>query len=200
MSNLFDSIIEVINGAIASDPIIAALAEWIKGLPIWLPITGVVLIIWLSLRLLGTAYLPLKTIARWRLLEKAGLEGWKSLIPIYRRIQDFKVAWVSEWGVAYYLVWLAAIAINIISYIFKFSFKNAITIVTLICVCFNLLLLLIYTAKLSRAYGHGFGWFLGLLFFGDLFYLMIAFGKSKYNKPKFNDGSSYKAMLISNIE
>ena len=49
-----------------------------------------------------------------------------------------------------------------------------------ICSALTGLITIIETYKVSRAYGHGFPYFLGLLFLEPLFILILGLGSSKY--------------------
>jgi len=44
----------------------------------------------------------------------------------------------------------------------------------------NLVIAIIVTWDLSKAFGHGFGFFLGLVLLGWLFYIILGWGGSKY--------------------
>lgn len=49
-------------------------------------------------------------IATWRVFEKAGISGWKSLIPLYREYLLFRIAWDTK-QFRYYLLAMAVSAI-----------------------------------------------------------------------------------------
>ena len=57
-------------------------------------------------------------------------------------------------------------------------------IVGLILSIVGLLIALIDVHKLSKSFGHGIGFTLGLLFLNPLFTLILAFGSSKYIGPE----------------
>lgn len=179
------------NSSVASQYLYGLTSSRVLG---WLIGGLIVLGVWVFLaKGIGKIYFPLKTVARWKMYEKAGIDGWKSLIPIYRRIQDFRVAWSPEWGVVYYLVWIFLVLINLIGFKFSGSSSVVLSVVTIILVIFQIIVLIIFTVKLSVVFGHSVGWAFGLIFFGSLFFAMIAFGKSKYNQEKFRLNQSFQS-------
>lgn len=99
-----------------------------------------------------------QVIGMWKTFTKAGQAGWKSLIPIYNLVILFRVAKISSWFVLAYL----AAAIPVIG-------------------TFVVLALNIYLAiNLSKAFGHGGGFAVGLFFLQSIFICILGFGKSEY--------------------
>jgi uncharacterized membrane protein YhaH (DUF805 family) len=92
----------------------------------------------------------------WMMFEKAGRPGWAAIIPIYNVYVLLKVADMSGW-------WLLAFFVPIV----------------------DVVVAVWMTWKVSKAFGHGFGYFLGLLFLSPIFYMIIGFGKSQYQLPKY---------------
>lgn len=87
----------------------------------------------------------------WRLFEKAGEEGWKSIIPIYNIFIVFKITWGSGW---------------------KFLF--------LLIPIFNIYVIIKTCINTARAFGKG-GWFAaGLFFLSPIFGLILAFSDCQY--------------------
>lgn len=87
----------------------------------------------------------------WMIFEKASEPGWKCLIPIYNLYIFFKITWLNGW---YFLLMFIPIV--------------------------NLIVSIITTVKLAKVFDKD-GWFaVGLLFLGPLFYLILAFDKSRY--------------------
>ena len=134
-------------------------------------------------------------IATWRIFKKAGEPGWKSLIPIYNYYIMYKI--VNLKGV-FWLMLLAGIVLGLImsgdgtaatlymndaemaafdwgahpvSVVSLFIY----TIITIVCE-------VIYAMRTSRAFGHGLGYTLGLIFLQPIFWLILGFGSSKYHK------------------
>lgn len=94
-------------------------------------------------------------VARWKIYEKAGEEGWKSLIPFYNTYIMFKIAWRNGW---LFLLELIPIA--------------------------NIVIAIICMVKLSKAFGQGGGFALGLIFLPNIFELILGFGHYNYVGPQ----------------
>ena len=100
----------------------------------------------------------IQVIGMWKTFTKAGQAGWKCLIPIYNLVILFRVAKISSWFVLGYLA-------------------GVIPVVG----AFVVLALNIYLAiNLSKAFGHGGGFAVGLFFLQPLFICILGFGKSEY--------------------
>ena len=93
----------------------------------------------------------LAVIGCWRVFSKAGQHGWATFIPIYRDIVLYRITWGSGF------FWLLSLI-----------------------PCVGWVVSLITAHKLSRVYGHGFGFTLGLWFFPGIFYLILGLGRSRY--------------------
>lgn len=104
----------------------------------------------------------LSIVAMWKIFEKAGEQGWKSIIPIYNVYVLFKLLKLNFW------ILLAAIVCLII------PFVNIIALVVLLYFVFAALY------RLSKAFGHGAGYFLGLIFLSFIFELILAFNDDEY--------------------
>jgi len=87
----------------------------------------------------------------WKLFSKAGQPGWAAIVPLYNYYVLLKVVGRPGW-------WLILLFIPLV----------------------NLIVALIVTYDLAKAFGKGMGYFLGLLFLGFIFYPMLAFGDAKY--------------------
>lgn len=96
----------------------------------------------------------LLVIAWWRIFVKAGEEGWKSIIPFYNTYTMFKIAWGNGW-------------------------------LFLLCLipCVNAIVMIILEWKTCKAYGKGIGFFIGMLFLPNIFYLILGFDSSVYIGP-----------------
>ena len=108
----------------------------------------------------------LTLIAMWRIFEKAGEGGWKVLIPIYNLYIMCKILKMHFW-----LMIIAIICLII-------PFVNIIAAIYLIYVAFA------FDFRLSRAFGHGFLFGLGLVFFNTIFILILGFNSDKYTPSK----------------
>ena len=107
---------------------------------------------------IGLVVSVLQIIAMWKLFNKAGEKGWKSIIPIYNVIVLFKVSGISPWLV---LVFLASV-IPVIGWL-------------------AIAALYIYQShSLSKSFGKDIGYTIGLLLLPTIFYMILGLGKSQY--------------------
>lgn len=97
-------------------------------------------------------------IAWWKIFTKAGEKGWKSLIPIYNLVVFFKIIGINPWWI---LLGLTAI----------------IPFVGIIA----LIVLEVWSSiRTAKVFGKGTGTILGLIFFPNIFTLVLAFGSAEY--------------------
>lgn len=101
-------------------------------------------------------------IGMWRIFSKAGKGGWKSIIPIYNFYVYCQIVKLNFWLFVIALVCLIVPVVNIISIIYLLYFMFAMNF------------------RLSRAFGHGFWFGLGLCLFDPLFILILGFNGDKY--------------------
>ena len=113
----------------------------------------------------------LTIIATWKIFKKAGEPGWKCLIPIYN------IYIISLDGSSYIFI-----ETNPGVVVFDAS-KHIPTVIALIAMLvIDIWGFILYDWRTSKAFGHGIGYFLGLFFFQPIFWLIIGFGNSKYDK------------------
>ena len=96
----------------------------------------------------------LLVIPYWVIFKKAGREGWPALIPIYSTYIVLKIIGRPGW-------WLILFLIPLV----------------------NLVIYIIMMNDLSKSFGHGVGFTLGLLFLSIIFLYILAFGSSTYRGP-----------------
>ena len=131
------------------------------------------------LAVLAVAVVVINLVCRWRIFTKAGQKGWKALIPFYNTYTEFTFTWRGVYGIA---MMAATLVSNII---FNLSDPGAlISTVGNIAGIAGGVLALMKIHKLSRSFGHGIGYTLGLIFLNPIFMLILAFGKkSQYVGP-----------------
>lgn len=123
----------------------------------------------------------LTLIAYWRIYTKAGEEGWKAIIPIYgtyvlyQFTWDIKMFWIMFGS---FFCGLILAVMGAVSGISLFVF------IGLIAVLVGIVIELFQSHALSRSFGHGVGFTLGLLFLTPIFLLILAFGSSEYQGPQ----------------
>ena len=111
-------------------------------------------------------YCVLQVVAMWKIFEKAGEAGWKSLIPLYNLYILLKIIrfnWLLLLGL---LIWIIPVIGWAIGAIYM--------VVLQVIICY----------RLSRSFGKELGYTLGLLFLTPIFYLILGFGSAKYKALK----------------
>ena len=93
----------------------------------------------------------LMIVAMWKLFKKAGRPGWASIIPFYNYYVEFEIAGMNGW---FFLLLLIPIV--------------------------DIVLAIILTVKLAKAFGRSAGFAVGMIFLPFVFVPILAFGKSKY--------------------
>ena len=123
----------------------------------------------------------LQVIAYWKLFKKAGQPGWKSLIPFYNQYMQYKICWRP---VMFWIFTLLSVGANVL-YTTGLDNENDILIVigAVLMVC-GIVIGIMGTYKLARAFGHGGGYTVGLLLLRPIFMLILGFGSSKYARPQ----------------
>jgi len=91
---------------------------------------------------------------------KAGRPGWGAFIPIYSTIVLLEVVGRPIW-------WIILLFIPIV----------------------NLVVFIIVMNDLSKSFGHGVGFTLGLIFLSWIFEMILAFGSSTYRGPVASPGA-----------
>ena len=142
---------------------------------------------WLILRMsdlsiIVLSIIALYIIAQWKILEKAGEEGWKALVPFYKTYMLFKISWH---GKVYWFLLLSYI-LGIISLIFFMTIlKNIRFMPYLILILIEIVPFIINIrlwVKLSKSFGLGIAFAIGLILFNSIFIMILAFGSSEYKR------------------
>lgn len=93
--------------------------------------------------------------AVWRIFAKAGEPGWKALIPFYNLYIEYKLFWGNGW-------------------LFLLTCIPIVNVVVGIMLCH----------KMSKAFGHGVGFTLGLIFLPYIFMVILGFNGDEYQGPQ----------------
>ena len=113
----------------------------------------------------------------WKIFEKAGKPGWHSLIPFLNLYDEYDLCWNGSMGVVYML----ALGIST----FLTSGEDAETagfkaIVAGVLALVALVLRIIQSNKLAKAFGHGIGYTLFLIVFERIARVILGLGSSEY--------------------
>ncbi len=87
----------------------------------------------------------------WKIFAKAGKPGWAAIIPIYNLVVYLQIVNRPIW-------WIVLMLIPVV----------------------NVVVWIVLTNDLAKAFGKGVGWTLGLLFIGFVFYPILGFGSDPF--------------------
>ncbi|HET6923470.1 MAG TPA: DUF5684 domain-containing protein, partial [Anaeromyxobacteraceae bacterium] len=87
----------------------------------------------------------------WKIFAKAGKPGWAAIIPIYNLVVYLQVVNRPIW-------WIILLFIPLV----------------------NIVIFIVLTNDLAKAFGKGVGWTIGLIFLGFIFYPILGFGADRY--------------------
>lgn len=96
-------------------------------------------------------FLILNYIGLWTVFKKAGVKGWKCLIPFYNSYLLFRISMGNGW-------------------LFLLSIVPVVNLVMAIVCMYNL----------AKAFHAGLGFTIGLIFFGPIFLIILGAGKYQY--------------------
>lgn len=155
-----------------------ALAIGLLGVSL-LTILGIAIVIWV-----------LYIVAFWKLFSKTGQPGWKSIIPIYNEYIFYKVTWKSS---MFWVFLILSFATSLFMSLSGGDTSSAASmgagqivmlLIALACSIATLVIYIMQCSKTAKAFGHGTGYCLGLIFLNWIFVLMLGFGSSEYKGPQ----------------
>jgi len=103
---------------------------------------------------IGLIFTVIYIIGMWKVFTKAGKPGWACIVPVYNLIVMLEIVGKPVW-------WIFLLLFPCTSFIFSIWLTNL----------------------LSKSFGQGVGFTLGLLFLGFIFYPMLGFGDYAYLGP-----------------
>ena len=156
----------------------------------------------------GVALAILFIIAGWKIFEKAGEKGWKILIPVYNAYILFKICGLKKWfwamlGVSIFASILMTINPPLLqgtdvnffgttiratttTYDITWSEHIPYLIGMIISLGAGIAVAIAIAVRLAKAFGKSAAFTLGLIFLSGIFYLILGFGKAKYDKKAVN--------------
>lgn len=114
-------------------------------------LSSAIITISLVIFLVGFFLVVLNYIGMWKVFVKAGIPGWKCLIPFYNTYLTFRLAMGNGW---LFLLCLVPVA--------------------------NIIILIMCMISLAKAFRAGTGFGIGLIFLNSIFMLILAFGHYQY--------------------
>lgn len=112
-------------------------------------------------------------IALWKIYTKAGKPGWACIVPVYNYIVLLQIAGKPIWWIVWFILPVVGALITTVS--------PAIGgILYLILVIIAIVFSIMMYHGLSKSFGKGAGFTVGLILLGIIFFPILAFGKAKY--------------------
>ena len=119
----------------------------------------------------------LTIVAYWRMFEKAGEAGWKSVIPVYATYKMYDIVWNKS------MFW-AALAAGLGSGILGLFVQSGVGMLAwmlaMVCAAAAGVINILFCVNMAKIYGHGGGFAAGLVFFNTIFILILGLGNSEY--------------------
>lgn len=127
-------------------------------------------------------------VAIWKMYKKAGEHGWACIVPFYNNYVFYRMTWGNGWMFLLPVALTFGYTFGLLFLIFSGLAGEAIlslimTLLAIGCGIASVVIYIITLHKLSKAFGHGVGFTLGLLFLPIIFYIILGFGSSKYVGP-----------------
>ena len=111
----------------------------------------------------------LKRMIRWKIFTKGGEAGWKSLIPVYGDVIEYKIIWGMKW----YFIELACY--GVISTLAWIPFLGPILAAAALVVL--VVMSVLKYIQEAKAFGQDTGFAIGLIIFNFVFQLLLAYDK-----------------------
>ncbi len=118
-------------------------------------------------------YYILMVVAYWRIFNKAGEAGWKSIIPFLNVYTMYKIAWDGK------MFW-TVMGLDLISSSLVRLNNGVLLAIAVLAAIGALVIGIMLNFKLARAFGKGTGFAIGLILLNPIFILILAFGSSRY--------------------
>ena len=135
----------------------------------------------------AVAWYILQVVAYWKIFTKAGRPGWHSIIPFLNEWDRTDMSWnrTMAWVMIACMIlgsilYSTGTTVNEDGVVVRTVVGNIGSIISLI----GAVIAIISEYKLAKAFGKGFGFFLGLLFLNPIFKLILGFGDAQYQGPQ----------------
>ncbi len=119
-------------------------------------------------------------VANWRIFTKAGEAGWKSIIPFLNTYVVFKIAW----NIKMFWIMMGTFIAGSICTSIAGEQGGVLAIIGAVFSLASCVIGIISVHKLSKSFGYGIGFTLGLLFLSPIFTLILGLGSSEYIGPQ----------------
>lgn len=151
--------------------------------------------IFAAMMICGLVITVLFIIAWWKVFEKAGMKGWKSIIPIYNQYCLYRISGMSGWwclfpfipSICLSLAGISLTATDTTTTITDAQMSNPLTWIGFILLIVYVVIAIIQVVKLAEGFKKGTGFKVASVFFPNITTLILAFGKAKYDKKFLHD-------------
>ena len=114
---------------------------------------------------------------RWKMFEKAGVAGWKSIIPIYGDYVEYTIVWEGKW---FWFTLIAAVAASVL-----FMIPLIGPIIAVAAIVFLEIISVIFCMQEAKAFGQDTGFAIGLMFLPFVFKFFLGFDQAiTYRGPQ----------------
>ncbi len=128
--------------------------------------------------ILGIVWYIILIIGNWRILSKAGKPGWYSLIPFLNIYEEYEICWKGWYGLLYIVLFVVA---SVASSSATGEDPNIVaSIVAAIAGIGALVIRIVQSAKLAKAFGRGTVFTIFLIIFERITRLVLGLGSSQY--------------------
>lgn len=137
-----------------------------------------VLLVWFAVifAIIALIAFAISEVAYYKTFEKMEFEGWKGLIPIYRDFVLTDEVATHEMAIALVVLEVVPlVVIPLIPTLAVLSFSTTVASFVLECIVYN---------KLSRGFGKGTAFTVGLLFLNFVFMAILGFGAANYDHDR----------------
>ena len=116
-------------------------------------------------------------VTNWKIFSKAGKPGWAAFIPFYN---TYIMSDIAFGNLSYFIAVMVSGGISFIGGFLENSILSSIAGLA------SIVLYIVYCAKLSKAFGKGGGFTVGLVLMPLIFFPILAFGSAEYIGPQKN--------------
>ncbi len=115
----------------------------------------------------------IQAVGYWKTFQKAGEAGWKAIIPFYSTYVRYKLTWDVK------LFWIAVV-LMVAEWVLPQDGNFVLSLVRLAVSIGYLVINVKAFHRLSRSFGHGVGFTVGLFFLEPIFALILGLDGSRY--------------------
>ena len=133
-------------------------------------------------------------VCMWKVFEKAGEPGWKSLIPIYNIYIFYKIAWEAKYFLYLFLGIVVCYFLIIIGLGGNSGAASGIGGFLMVVLWTAVIVMsIIAMVKLSKRFGKSGAFAIGLILLNTIFMAILAFDSSTYDRRRTEGGSSVQS-------